>query len=85
MDGWTDMIDAFAAEGLLHEGRFFCLVGIVLGNFVFSNIFIAIIIMQISEATEAFRVKVHAHYFCLKNYQTDRSLWDFHLLNLKHF
>ncbi|ODN05838.1 Cation channel sperm-associated protein 3 [Orchesella cincta] len=57
MDGWTTMVDTFKEKNYIHSGRIFCLVGIVLGNFVFSNIFIAIIIMQISEATEAFRNK----------------------------
>ncbi|CAL8138358.1 unnamed protein product [Orchesella dallaii] len=57
MDGWTTMVDTFKEQNYIHSGRIFCLVGIVLGNFVFSNIFIAIIIMQISEATEAFRNK----------------------------
>lgn len=56
MDGWTDTSNEFENAGLVNEGRLFCLVCIVLGNFIISNIFIAIIIMQISEATEAFRV-----------------------------
>lgn len=58
MDGWTVMVDDFVEIGgpWIHYGRLFGLIGIVLGNFIFSNIFIAIIIMQISEATEAFRV-----------------------------
>jgi len=64
MDGWTDLLDEFEFADLLHQGRTFCLVGIVIGNFVFSNIFIAIIIMQISEATEDFHVIIYSCGFC---------------------
>lgn len=55
MDGWTTILDAFEAVDRLHQGRIFCLILIILGNFLFSNIFIAIIIMQISDATDTFR------------------------------
>jgi hypothetical protein len=56
MDGWTEIMEEFEIAGRLHRGRIFCFICIVFGNFVFSNIFIAIIIMQISEATDSFRV-----------------------------
>lgn len=56
MDGWTEVMEEFEKANMLHGGRMFCLICIVFGNFVFSNIFIAIIIMQISEATDSFRV-----------------------------
>ncbi|XP_035714643.1 uncharacterized protein LOC118438444 [Folsomia candida] len=57
LDGWTDTSEEFERAGYTHSGRVFCLVCILLGNFLISNIFIAIIIMQISEATEAFRTR----------------------------
>lgn len=57
MDGWTDTSQEFEEAGYVNYGRIFCIICILLGNFLISNIFIAIIIMQISEATEAFRSK----------------------------
>jgi hypothetical protein len=56
MDGWTETTEEFTNAKKKHLGRFFCVVGLLIGNFLISNIFIAIIIMQISEATEEFRV-----------------------------
>ncbi|ODM94568.1 Cation channel sperm-associated protein 3 [Orchesella cincta] len=55
MDGWTTIMYSFVDVDKKHEGRLFSLILIVLGNFLFSNIFIAIIIMQISDATDSFR------------------------------
>jgi hypothetical protein len=58
LDGWKDTNDEFERAGHTHSGRVFCLICVLLGNFLISNIFIAIIIMQISEATDAYRVGI---------------------------
>ena len=55
IDGWTDLRDALESRSE-NYGTIFIIICIVLGNFLFSNIFVAIIIMNISEATDNFRV-----------------------------
>jgi len=57
MDGWTELLQQFVDAGMLPMGRVFNLICIVLGNFMFSNIFIAIIIMNIDEATTLYQVR----------------------------
>jgi cation channel sperm-associated protein 3 len=56
IDGWTDLNEELYARAG-NSGTFFIIICIVLGNFLFSNIFVAIIIMNISEATDNFRDK----------------------------
>ncbi|XP_033114150.1 cation channel sperm-associated protein 3-like [Anneissia japonica] len=54
VDGWTDLqgrLDALDMAG----SRFYTILFIFLGHFVFTNVFIALIIMNIHEATETYR------------------------------
>ncbi|CAG7829678.1 unnamed protein product [Allacma fusca] len=56
IDGWTDLNEEMSQRAG-YRGTLFIITCIVLGNFLFSNIFVAIIIMNISEATDTFRDK----------------------------
>jgi len=67
MDGWTDIAEEFEIADFVWGGRLFCIMCIVFGNFMFYNIFIAIIIMQISEATDNFRVKRNEFFLSLSD------------------
>ncbi|XP_071954234.1 cation channel sperm-associated protein 3-like [Antedon mediterranea] len=53
-DGWTDFQGRLDALGMAGS-RFYTILFIFLGHFVFTNVFIALIIMNIHEATETYR------------------------------
>ncbi|XP_074649066.1 cation channel sperm-associated protein 3-like [Tubulanus polymorphus] len=54
LDGWTDIQDKLDELGM-DGGRVFSFAFIMLGHFIFFNIFIAVIIMNISDATENYK------------------------------
>jgi cation channel sperm-associated protein 3 len=56
VDGWTDIQDRLDHLGYVVGGRIYTIVFIILGHFIFTNVFIGVIIMNISEAAEAFKV-----------------------------
>ncbi|KAI0236973.1 hypothetical protein LSAT2_012532 [Lamellibrachia satsuma] len=55
-DGWTDIQDRLDARNLVYS-RIYTMVFIFMGHFIFSNVFIGVIIMNISESTEEFKLK----------------------------
>ncbi|XP_070544767.1 cation channel sperm-associated protein 3-like [Ptychodera flava] len=54
VDGWTDLQQSLDDKGLTGS-RIYTIVFIFLGHFIFTNIFISVIIMNIHDATEDFR------------------------------
>ena len=54
VDGWTDLQDELDDRNM--EGsRIYTIIFIFLGHFIFTNVFIGVIIMNISEATESYK------------------------------
>ncbi len=62
LDGWTDFQEEFDAKGLV-GARPFTMLFIFFGHFIFTNIFIGVIITNISEATERFDVSTVNPYY----------------------
>ncbi len=54
MDGWTDLQDEL--DKLTTTSRTYTIIFIFLGHFIFTNVFIGVIIINISEAAEIFKV-----------------------------
>ena len=54
VDGWTELQDKLDERGY-YMSRIYTIVFIVIGHFIFTNVFIGVIIMNISEATEAYK------------------------------
>ena len=54
-DGWTDIQDRLDSRNMTYS-RVYTIVFICMGHFIFSNVFIGVIIMNISGSTEAFKV-----------------------------
>ncbi|XP_078578081.1 cation channel sperm-associated protein 3-like isoform X3 [Branchiostoma floridae x Branchiostoma japonicum] len=50
VDGWTDLQESLPASSAIYS-----IIFIFLGHFIFTNVFIAVIIMNIHEATEAYQ------------------------------
>lgn len=54
VDGWTDLQSVLEEKGFV--GSVFFSVGfLIIGHFIFENIFVAVVIMNISETTDEFR------------------------------
>ena len=56
MDGWTDLQAELDKLGMTGS-RIYTIIFIFLGHFIFTNVFIGLIIMNIHEATESFRIE----------------------------
>ena len=54
MEGWTDL-QAELDKRHMTGSRYYTIAFIFLGHFIFTNVFIGMIIMNIHEATEAYR------------------------------
>ena len=54
MDGWTELQDRL--DQMSSASRMYTITFIFLGNFILTNIFVGVIIINISEATEKFKV-----------------------------
>ena len=61
LDGWTEVQSDFDEKGLT-ASRVFTMVFIFLGHFIFTNIFIGVIITNISESTEHYEVNCRSIY-----------------------
>ncbi|XP_077182913.1 cation channel sperm-associated protein 3 isoform X3 [Paroedura picta] len=59
VDGWTDLQDELDEKGLT-SSRAFTIVFILLGFFVFFNMFIGVVIMDIQDTTEEYERKLQA-------------------------
>ena len=55
LDGWTEVQNEFDEIGLT-ASRVFTMCFIFIGHFIFTNIFIGVIITNISESTEHYEV-----------------------------
>ncbi|XP_014669434.1 PREDICTED: cation channel sperm-associated protein 3-like [Priapulus caudatus] len=53
VDGWTDLQNALDSKNQTGS-RYYTVLFIFLGHFIFTNVFIGVIIMNISEATESY-------------------------------
>ncbi|CAH1796922.1 unnamed protein product [Owenia fusiformis] len=54
VDGWTDLQDELDRRNMVGS-RVYTISFIIVGHFIFTNVFIAVIIMNISEATENYK------------------------------
>ena len=54
VDGWTELQQSLDDHGF-SSSRIYTITFIVLGHFIFTNVFIGVIIMNISEATETYK------------------------------
>ncbi|XP_053147813.1 cation channel sperm-associated protein 3 isoform X2 [Hemicordylus capensis] len=59
VDGWTDLQEELDDRGFI-ASRAFTIVFILLGFFVFFNMFIAVVIMDIEDSTEQYKEKLQA-------------------------
>ena len=55
VDGWTELVEELDRKQL-QGGRFYTVLFIIIGHFIFYNVFIGVIIMNISEATLTYKV-----------------------------
>lgn len=62
-DGWTDIQESMDEKGYKFS-RLFTIVFIFIGNFIFTNVFIGVIIMSINQSTETYKVIVYFLDFC---------------------
>lgn len=53
VEGWTDV--QAELDKLTEMSRIYTIIFIILGHFIFTNVFIGMIIMNIHEATEAYQ------------------------------
>ncbi|XP_066469021.1 cation channel sperm-associated protein 3 [Tiliqua scincoides] len=59
VDGWTDLTESLDARGYVGS-RTFTIIFILLGFFVFFNMFIAVVIMDIQDSTDKYEQKLQA-------------------------
>ena len=55
-DGWTELQAKLDAKGYTNSS-IFTILFIILGNFIFTNVFVAVVIMNISQTTDNFKKK----------------------------
>ena len=57
-DGWTDIEEELELAGFVVAARVFSVFALILGNFVFTQTVVAIILLNIDHATEKFKVSL---------------------------
>lgn len=69
VEGWTDLQDRLDSLGFAMGSRIYTILFIFLGHFIFTNVFVGVIIMNISEATETYQVgsSTWRVLYCLKD------------------
>ena len=72
LDGWTDVQNDFDEQGL-PASRIFTMIFIFLGHFIFTNIFIGVIITNISESTEHYEV-ITIEFFVMNPILSDLAI-----------
>ena len=78
-DGWTDIEEELEHAGFVIAARAFSAFVIVLGNFIFTQTIVAIILLNIDSATERFKASsdhsVLSNVNCLYK-KTTRHTWN---------